>query len=233
MTRTKKNSVNDITTTESTRDWSNWSSTALASYLESKGLGNYGEVFIANDITGEVAPNLTDQNLREMGVSSIGDRIRIRETLQTLRQSKAMKQREQVLWEGREVLYFSWVHRLCATGCGCCPNDPSTYSLRRNHLEIKTVNPCRFGPIACCSCCCGPKYEIDSVDLSQITDADVKGVPPNCIAQTCCCGDTQEHVVITTKAEGAKILRLKKNEGQQVARRIKNQVESMQVMERS
>ena len=130
-------------------------------------------------------------------------------------------------------LYFSWVHRLCATGCGCCPNDPSTYSLRQNHLEIKTVNPCRFGPIACCSCCCGPKYEIDSVNLSQITDADVKGVPPNCIAQTCCCGETQEHVVITTKAEGAKILRLKKNEGQQVARRIKNQVETMQVMERS
>ena len=77
------------------------------------------------------------------------------------------------------------------------------------------------------------KYHIDNVDLSNVTDADVKGVPPNC-CQQCCCGHTQEHIYV--KANGGaetKVLKLPKEEGAAVSRKILNQVEIMQRMERN
>ena len=219
--------------TDSTRNWNEWGSTELANYLKGKGLADYAEIFVNNNITGEVAPNLTDENLKEMGIDSVGDRIRIRNALEGLRKSHAQTKEEEVLWTGTEVLYFSWFHAACTTCCGCCPKDPSIYSLRANHLEIKTVSPCRLGPIRCCTMCCAEKYHIDNIDLSKVSDADVKGVPPGCLQQTCCCAETQEHVTLLTNNEGDKVLKLHKDEGQQVARRIKTQVEAMQRMERS
>lgn len=77
------------------------------------------------------------------------------------------------------------------------------------------------------------KYHIDNVDLSSVTDADVKGVPPNC-CQQCCCGLTQEHIYV--KANGGtetKVLKLQREEGATVSRKILNQVEVMQRMERN
>ena len=217
-------------TTDSTRDWSNWTATQLADYLKTKGLDDYAEVFVSNNITGQVAPSLTDENLKEMGISVVGDRLRIIQALQQLKASQAQQDREKVVWQGEEVLYVSWFHQCCSTCGGCCPQDASTYTLRSNHLEIKTVHPCRLGPI---TCCCGERYDIDNIDLSEVTDTDVEGVPPGCLQQVCCCGDTLEHVKIQTSSEGEKVLILHKDVGQDVARRLKNQVETMQQMERS
>jgi hypothetical protein len=68
--------------------------------------------------------------------------------------------------------------------------------------------------------------------LSSIADADVKGVPPSC-CQACCCGATQEHVHIKTKEGENKVLKLPKEEGATVSRKILNQIEVAQRMERS
>jgi hypothetical protein len=218
-------------TTESTRAFESWEATEVAAWLKTKDLGQYEETFITNNINGNVAPNLTEANLAEMGVSVVGDRIRIIQALNTLKKSQVQHDREKIIWEGEEVLYFSCFDRCCSTCCGCCPVEPSQYKLRSNVLEIKTITPCRCGPV---NCCCGSSYEIDNVDLSNVQDTDVHGVPPSCLNQTCCCGATQEHLhVQTTNDEDDKILKLGKGEGQKVARTIKNQVETMQRMERS
>lgn len=206
-----------------------WNSQQLADYVSSKGLGDYSEMMMENNITGQVAHRLTDSDLTEMGITKVGDRLKMMQALESLKKAQQQQKREQVLWEGKEVLYFSCWDKACSTCCGCCPDDPSTYKLTSTHLEIKTVEQFRIGPI---TCCCGHSYEIDNVDLSGINDADVKGVPPSCWQQ-CCCGATQEHVCIKTSSEGDKILKLPEGEGQTVARTIKNQVEVMQRMERN
>lgn len=215
--------------------WSKWTSIELAKYLKTHGGldDKYTELFINNNINGAIAPSLTDENLKEMGIKIVGDRIRIQQVLQQLKSSKQREEREQVIWTGKEMLFQSWFHGCCATCCGCCPQDPDLYTLRSNHLEIKTVQPCRLGPISC-GCCCGASYHIDNVDLTEINDADVKGVPPGCCHQMCCCAATQEHVLITTnQSKEPKVLKLPRDVGQDVARKIKNQVEIMQRMERS
>lgn len=215
--------------------WSKWTSLELANYLNSKGGVDhkYTELFISNHITGAIAPNLTDENLKEMGIKIVGDRIRIQQVLQQLKTAQQQEEREQVLWTGKEMLFQSCFHGCFATCCGCCPQDPDLYTLRNNHLEIKKVKPFRLGPLPC-GCCCDASYDIDNIDLSEINDTDVKGVPPGCCHQMCCRAVTQEHVLITTnQSKEPKVMKLRKDVGQDVARKIKNQVEIMQRMERS
>lgn len=207
-----------------------WTAQKLSEYIAAKGLGDYSEFFLEHNIDGKVAHRLDDSNLKEMGVSKVGDRLKLLEALEALKKAQQQQTREVTIWEGEEVLYFSCYQRLCSTCCGCCPEDPSQYKLQNANLEIKLVEHNRCGP---CVCCYGHKYTIDHIDLSQITDADVEGVPPTCFQQCCCCGATQEWVHIKTSSEGEKILKLHTQEGQVAVRKIKNQVEIMQRMERS
>eukprot|EP00543_Licmophora_paradoxa_P006327 CAMPEP_0202449310 /NCGR_PEP_ID=MMETSP1360-20130828/8049_1 /ASSEMBLY_ACC=CAM_ASM_000848 /TAXON_ID=515479 /ORGANISM="Licmophora paradoxa, Strain CCMP2313" /LENGTH=219 /DNA_ID=CAMNT_0049067189 /DNA_START=20 /DNA_END=679 /DNA_ORIENTATION=- len=213
----------------STQPFQEWDAHELAEYIRSKGLADYCETFESNNVSGAVAHRLTDSDLKDMGITKVGDRLLLMQALETVKKAQKQLDREKVIWEGTEVLYFSCYDQNCSTCCGCCPDDPSEYKLRSNQLEIKTVDPCRVGPIRCC---CFSSYQIDNVDLSGIQSADVEGVPPGCFHQICC-GAPQEHIHVLTSGEGEKILKLKQDEGQEVARKIKNQVEAMQRMERS
>lgn len=50
---------------------------AVAAWLQDLGLSHYAPLFMANDITLEVMPDLTSEDLREIGVTSVGHRRRI------------------------------------------------------------------------------------------------------------------------------------------------------------
>ena len=68
-------------------DTSDWSTEAVAEYLENLGLGSYQEVFIEHDINGEALPLLTENHLKEIGVRSIGHRITLMQWLQKIRKT--------------------------------------------------------------------------------------------------------------------------------------------------
>jgi SAM domain (Sterile alpha motif) len=46
----------------------------IADWLEQLGLGQYAQRFAENDITVAILPDLTDQDLKELGVASLGHR---------------------------------------------------------------------------------------------------------------------------------------------------------------
>jgi len=46
----------------------------IADWLEKLGLGQYAQRFAENDISFPILPDLTDQDLKELGVSSLGHR---------------------------------------------------------------------------------------------------------------------------------------------------------------
>jgi hypothetical protein len=46
----------------------------VADWLEKLGLGQYAQRFAENDISFSILPDLTDQDLKEIGVSSLGHR---------------------------------------------------------------------------------------------------------------------------------------------------------------
>ena len=54
-------------------------------WLRGLGLGQYAPAFAANDINGEVLPELTAEDLTGLGVTSIGHRRKLLAAIATLR----------------------------------------------------------------------------------------------------------------------------------------------------
>eukprot|EP00536_Pseudo-nitzschia_multiseries_P003267 jgi/Psemu1/284308/fgenesh1_pg.49_\ len=225
------------TGTLSGKDVESWTSDEVASFLQSKDhIANYGAVFRSNRIDGTVAYRLTDRDLQSMGIDLIGDRHRILAALEDLKKAKEQTDRERILWVGHEELHWSWFDRAHRTWCGLCREDPEEYTLRFNYLDIQRTKTNR-----CCgifTCCFGNSYHTDTIDLCNVDDVDVDGVPPPFLLECFCCAIPHEYVRInvsdheTHHPEGATVLKLKKHVGQEVKRKIQNQVEIMQKMER-
>mmetsp|Transcript_12212 Transcript_12212/g.26937 ORF Transcript_12212/g.26937 Transcript_12212/m.26937 type:complete len:225 (-) Transcript_12212:123-797(-) len=208
-----------------------WTTEQLHDYLKSRANdlgGDYSELFANQKIDGKVAHRLKDSDLKEMGVEAVGDRLRLVEEFEKISKAQQQKDREKTLWTGEEVLYVNGIQGCCQTGCGCCPDDPSQYSLSGTHLTIKSDKIRRCGPIKCCF---GHSYVTDNVDLTHVKDVDVEGKSPTC-AQACCCGKPLEMVIITADPDGKKTLTLDVGEGDKLSKLIMNQVELMQRMER-
>lgn len=202
-----------------------WSAIDLAAYLKKCGLGDYSEAAINQSITGAVAARLSERDLKELGIEKIGERKRFTAAIETVQKQARKAEREKTIWEGKEKLYTSCFDMLRKTMCGCNPQDAAKYKLTGTHLTIETPDPNRCGPI---TCCCGHEYDVDNVDLTYITDADIKGEAPPCIELYCCCGKPRDHIVIKS-SDGMKELILKRGEGATVSKKIMNQVEEAQI----
>ena len=57
---------------------------AVRDWLEAIGLGQYADAFEANDIDTDLLPRIDDQLLKEIGVSSAGHRLRLRDAIARL-----------------------------------------------------------------------------------------------------------------------------------------------------
>ncbi len=61
----------------------------IESWLVSQGLAQYAEAFVENDITVDLLPELTDADLRELGVASLGHRKRLLKAIAALNAAAA------------------------------------------------------------------------------------------------------------------------------------------------
>lgn len=215
------------------KNFTKWSADEVAKYIQSKDqLGSYAELFQKHKIDGSVAHRLTDSDLKEMGVFAIGDRHRIRLALEDLHKAKDQQDREKVLWKGEEVLYWTCWDKCAKTGCGICVDDSEKYTLKSNFLEVNRPD---INRAACAKCCFGHSYELITVDLSNVSNVTLEGVPPPCFQECLCCAKSQEHVKVNMSNPESRymLLKVRKGDGQEVSRMITNQVEVMQRMERS
>ena len=57
----------------------------IAVWLRSLGLGQYDAVFRQNDIDDTVLPNLTAEDLKELGIASLGHRRKLLDAIAALR----------------------------------------------------------------------------------------------------------------------------------------------------
>jgi class 3 adenylate cyclase len=60
-------------------------------WLRSLGLGKYEAAFRENEITEKVLPNLTHENLKELGVASFGYRVKLLDAIAALRTDRDVK----------------------------------------------------------------------------------------------------------------------------------------------
>lgn len=68
-----------------------WTDVHVARWLNDIKCGNLSQVFKTNDIRGDVLLELDQVGLKEMGITSIGDRLRILNAIKTLRQRAATR----------------------------------------------------------------------------------------------------------------------------------------------
>ena len=152
--------TNDSGNLDHLSDYYAWDERQLGTYFRKRGLGDYFETIQKHKITGQLAPLLGDEDLKEMGVNIVGDRLMFKHHLQDLSRRERYNKRIQSLWEGTERIFFSECDKQCFTCNGFCPVDPSTCKLletnERNGLwknikAIKTSNPFYFSsPATCC-----------------------------------------------------------------------------------
>ena len=60
----------------------------IADWLQKLGLGQYAQRFAENDINFAVLPDLTDQDLKELGVASLGHRRQLLRAITELKGSE-------------------------------------------------------------------------------------------------------------------------------------------------
>jgi class 3 adenylate cyclase len=63
----------------------------VLAWLRSLGLGRYEAAFRANDIDETVLPSLTHENLKELGVASLGHRVKLLDAIAALRSEAGTK----------------------------------------------------------------------------------------------------------------------------------------------
>jgi len=205
-----------------------WNAEKLADYFETQGLGDYREVLMYHKITGKIAPQLTDADLKDIGVKIVGDRCRFRHQIKALGRKARHVERTRLHWAGKERLFFGWAEWALGTCCGLFPEDASTYKLTSNHLKVRTVDPVRCGPFRLCCCA---KYSMNNIDLSHVDDVDMEGYPAPFIQQCLCCAEGKEVLEVSTNDGDINIV-LKAGNGEHVSNLIMNQVEECQMMER-
>ncbi|KAL7547977.1 hypothetical protein ACHAWF_011252 [Thalassiosira exigua] len=214
-------------------NFASWDSQRLGLFFRRKGLGAYEPVLAQHKITGRLAPLLTDDDLKDMGMDVVGDRLAFKLCLKELSRRERFHKRIQCLWSGTERLFHSECERAMFTCGGLCPVDPSTYRLTTNHLKVNRVQPIRCGPIPLC--CFGTNRTTNNIDLSKVDDVDVTGVPAPCMQRVCCCAQGIDRVQIESRFEkgGKIVLTVNEGDGEGVANMIINQVEESQKMERT
>jgi len=73
-----------------------WSVKDVCKVINAVGLGEYMELFVEHRVQGDVLFNLTEENLKEMGVDKVGDRLLIVDIVQTLYEQVTGWQQQQV-----------------------------------------------------------------------------------------------------------------------------------------
>lgn len=116
-------------------------------WLESLGLGQYGENFSEHAVTGEDMPFLQDYQLLEMGVISVGDRIRILAATERFMRSLKNEQRNKVIMKFKDWYPIS-----------LCSVYERAYEVSESAIEVKDPQPCRCRKV------------LDHVDITSITD---------------------------------------------------------------
>jgi SAM domain (Sterile alpha motif) len=103
-------------------DFDSWDSQQLADFLSSAGLMAYRKMVLDHKITGKFAHLLTDEDLRDMGMIVVGDRLRFKQLMMTMGRKARFCNTTKAIWIGEEVKYYSEAEKLCCTGMGVFPD---------------------------------------------------------------------------------------------------------------
>lgn len=118
-------------------DYHTWSSNQLGVFFRKRGLSEYYDTLQKHKITGQLAPLLNDDDLKQMGIDIVGDRLMFKHHLKDLSRRERYNKRIESFWEGEERIFFSDCDKTCFTCNGFCPVDPSTCKLNSRTVLLE------------------------------------------------------------------------------------------------
>jgi len=131
-----------------------WDASQTAGWLEQIGLGIFAQQFTEHQITGDLLPLLSKEELKDMGIGLVGPRTQLLKHIFKLKLRYQNVQRNRVVWEALEKQH-------CLEGCF---EPPDKYTLTNSSLKMtEKVYP--FGKL--CGICCGCKgTKINTIDMA-------------------------------------------------------------------
>ena len=102
-------------------DFDSWDSHRLAEFLSSAGLSAYKKMVIEHKITGKHAPLLSDDDMRDMGMIVVGDRLRFKQLMMTMGRKSKFCNSSKAIWSGEEQKYYSDTQQFLGTCFGMVP----------------------------------------------------------------------------------------------------------------
>lgn len=165
-----------------------WTTDDVAKFLEGVNLGDHQQAFIDNKILGKHLPLLTKDDLKDLGLITLGDRLAMAKEVQSLRVREKMSKRKEKLAEEIEAWNGSCLSRVSQTCFGLFPWDPDRYILTSTNLRIKSYDVYRLCNIWRMTCC-GGTWTSDNIALNRVIDVDLREYK---VGVLCCVEDKAE-----------------------------------------
>jgi len=161
----------------------------IKDWLKTIELTQYADAFEKHHITQDELGSLEDNHLREIGVESVGHRIKMIQGMQEVVTKQHIEQGSKVVWEGEDITNNCPAPLCCLpSGFPCCCCTPKMhYKLTPNLFRrMKTT--------------CGDLH-VDNIRMEQITDVDT--------GEVCMCCENRGYLCINTMIDGSDSTRLR------------------------
>lgn len=162
----------------------------MGNWLDSLNLNSYAHFFEEHEITGDILYRLKEDDLIQMGITSIGPRKQLLEVIDTIAKEHSHYHRHKTLWKSNENLGRGHCLRSIMVNCIPCYFDyQNRYTLTESKLKIQEKDR---------GCCFGlfrfdTERKANIVMLKNVVDVDTE------VTSLCCGSDTR---VIVSAQEG-------------------------------
>jgi len=180
---------------EDMKDISEWSVEQVQEFWAKRGYEEHAEVWKKHDINGDRLMSLSPDDIRELGIASIGDRMGIAKDLENMKVVFRKMMRNRVIVEHYQAFDGSQLQLGISTCCGCFPRDPDKYTLTASSLRLDEYDIPRICGIWKCMCA-GGKLHVDNISLEQIRDVDTMITKVG----FCCFAVNKAHVTVAVGA---------------------------------
>jgi len=170
-----------------------WSAVEVQAFFEKKGFGEWGNVWVEHDVTGERVVLLTALDIKDLGIASIGDRMGITNEVEKMKTAYRKIMRNEVRQISYEAFDGSCLGEKVSTCCGLFPRDPDKYTLTASRLTIEEYEIPRICGAWKCMCL-GGAHTTDNIQLDQIKDVDTVVSKKGCWC--CAVNKAQVHVAV-------------------------------------
>ena len=111
----------------------------VGEWLDDQGFGAYSQNFVDNNVNGECVPLLSKQDLLDIGVTKVGDRLRMLRHMREYKVALEVQQRTKVLLRWLEFRWFCLESR---SGCSrSAPGTPTMDDIPWDHRPALSTRP--------------------------------------------------------------------------------------------